>query len=105
MTLFKALIIGSALAVTSAALACSSYDCKRKAALSDTSLTQRVRDELKVYYEKSEELYQSAKKERDELKNKLSTEAREALAKHHKRSKKQHKNTAKHEEQSSSKGE
>jgi hypothetical protein len=51
------LIAASSLLIYQTVLACTTYECKKQAALSDKTISEQVRNKLKVYYEQSDKLY------------------------------------------------
>lgn len=89
MKLLTSLAVMSSIFISSAAVAtCTTYECKKKAALADKTISEPIKKELKEYYEKSDKLYNECKDKRKELRGSLSEDAKNAMAKHHKRNKK-----------------
>ncbi len=87
--LTTAVLISSVLICYNAVADCTTYECKKKAALADKAISEPARKELKEYYEKSDKLYNECKDKRKELRSGLSEDAKKGMAKHHKRNKKQ----------------
>ncbi len=70
-------------------------NCKKHSLLSDSSLSELTRKELKDYYEKTDKMYEDFKKSRDDVKAKLSKESQEALKKHYAKKSKDEQNETK----------
>ncbi len=65
----------------------SEFEQKRDRLLADKTISEPVRKELKEHFDKSDVIYKECKTKREELRSKLSPEAKDAMKKHFKRKK------------------
>jgi len=81
------IVLVLSLAASSVAFAAgtSNCNCKKNSLLSDPSLNEAVKKELKEYYEKTDKMYEEFRKAKDELRYKLSKDAQDIMKKHYAR--------------------
>jgi F0F1-type ATP synthase membrane subunit b/b' len=83
----KKFLLAAVLALYSCSSFAVTFDEKKDKLMADKDIPEKTKAELKQYFEKHQVIYKECKAKRDDLRNTLSSEAKDAMQKHFKRAK------------------